>query len=273
MESYFFVPASNTKFLERAKTLQSDYLILDLEDSVLTREVQFAIDNIKSFENKSRCFIRIPLKNEDTNFNVEIIRQLNNLNFHHFILPKIQSEQELENLVLHIPDLFRHRQILLVEHPKLLLQLTSILTQYNFFGIAFGSHDYTSVMQMEHTSENLLWTKHYLLNHAKAFHMHCLDLASMNIRDEHLFQKECQEAYHLGFDGKLIIHPMQLQVMNTAKFYSEEDLKLALHIRQKLKEVGGIENYNIHVIEGKVIERPHLKKYLDILKKEGYETI
>ncbi len=273
MESYFFVPASNRKFVEKSQHLDCDYLVLDLEDSVLSTDLASAFENIKELPNKSHCFLRIPLSNDQPDETAEMIHKMRAVGYNQFILPKLLSIDKLRSIVRFVPDIFKHKQLLLIEHPRLLLDLKSILAEYNFFAIALGSHDYTNVMRMDHNDENLYWSRHYILNHAKAFGIRCLDIASMNIADEKGFSEECKKAYSLGFDGKLLIHPMQLAVINSSKFYSEEDISFALLVRKKIQEVGGLENFGIANIKGKIVEKPHLRKYLDILNKEGYDPI
>jgi len=273
MKSYFFIPASNKKFLEKITSLVADFLILDLEDSIHPNDLQSSIDNITQINKKSKCFVRIPLEADRLEYTLHVIGKLKAAGYHQFVFPKIQAKKELSQIVDAQPGIFNEKQILLIEHPRLLISLTEILNEFQFYGIALGSHDYVNVMQMKHTTENLMWAKHYMLNYGKAYTMECIDIASMNVVDENAFKEECQATYDLGFEGKMLIHPMQLKIMNTAKFYTEEDLNTALLIQKKIKEVGGIENFTVYKIDNKVIERPHLKKYLDILEQEGYGSI
>ena len=273
MRSYFFIPASNKKFLEKVTTLAADYLIFDLEDSILQDDLQFSIDNISHIEAKNKCFVRIPWAVDNLRYSLQVIDRLKTVGYHQFVFPKIQTQQELNVIVDVQSNLFNDKQILLIEHPKLLINLSEILDKFPFYGIALGSHDYANIMHMKHTAENLLWAKQYILNYSKAYSVECIDIASMNVTDENAFREECQHAYDLGFEGKMLIHPMQLKIMNTSKFYSEEEVELALFIQRKIKEIGGIENFTVYKINEKIIEKPHLKRYLDILEQEGHGKI
>jgi len=273
MKSYFFIPASNKNFLNKIVSLAADYLILDLEDSVLPNDLQASIDNIRAIDTKEKCFVRIPWLADNVSFSLHVIEKLRSIGYHQFVFPKIQTKSELDSIVNAQPEIFNNQQILLIEHPKLLISIAEILDKFPFYGIALGSHDYVNEMQMRHTAENLLWAKHYILNYGKAYSMECIDIASMNVVNEGSFEEECQSAYDLGFEGKMLIHPMQLKILNTVKFYTKEDLQTALLIQKKIKEIGGINNFTVHKIDNKVIEKPHLKKYLDILEQEGYGSI
>lgn len=269
MDSYFFIPASNQKFVAKIETLHSKFFVLDLEDAIHSDEIQTAIELIKSIQNKDCCYVRIPISHEHLSTTIDLLGELQSSGYHQFVFPKFQLAEEVGAIVDGRIDLTKHRQILLVEHPRLLMNLSTILAEYPFFGVALGSHDYSSSMNMKHTSENLLWARQSLLNNGKAYGKTCIDTASMNITDRIDFRQECQQAYDLGFEGKMLIHPLQLEVLNSSTFYSSEDRETALLLKDKIEEIGGIDRYTLFRINNKVIEKPHLKKYLSILEKEG----
>lgn len=268
MKSYFFIPASKQKFLNKVGEIPADHLVFDLEDSIAIDEIDEAILSLSAIKGRisNRDFIRIPwyIGNPERTFS--IIGKLRESGFYNYFLPKIESLNELHLLYKSYPDIFSAKIILLIENPKLLLNLQEVLNSYSFSALAFGSHDYAAFMNMKHNEKNLLWPRQYILNFAKAQLIESLDIAPMNINDEDSLILEYQAAYELGYEGKMLIHPFQLEVLNKMTYFSQEDIEIALELEKYIDSIGGKENFIIHRIADKVIERPHLNKYLSILK-------
>lgn len=88
----------------------------------------------------------------------------------------------------------------------------------------------------------------------------------MELQNQELFEKEIIDGFQKGYDAKFFIHPWQKHVYDSINFYNEIDYKWALRIQEELENVGNLNEFNPVVINGQIIERPHLNRMKKILK-------
>lgn len=276
MESYFFIPAVNEIFIKNISRLSADYFVFDFEDSINISNIDKAIDLTRKINISNNFFARFYWNTHAPEFSSVSLKKILQLGFKNFFIPKFRTTEELDtvySLLKSNPSFNQFKIVLLIENAQALCSIESILKVYRPFAVAFGSHDYCAEMGMLHTADNILWARNYLLNFGKAASVRCIDVASMNIKDKTSFEEECTDAFNKGFDGKVLIHPVQLEVFNNTKYYTDEELQVALKVRDILKQKGGIANFSIANIDGLVIEKPHLNRYLKILKMANYDTV
>jgi citrate lyase beta subunit len=183
------------------------------------------------------------------------------------VFPKLDSLQDFETTF----EVFKNRDIkiiLLVETPLLFLQVQEVLLKYKpyFSGIGIGSHDFMSVIGGVHTMENIEYIRQHILYLARAFEITAIDIASMELKNEALFEAEIIDGFQKGYDAKFFIHPWQVQVYDDINFYDAEEYEWALQIQEELENVGNQNEFNPIVINGQIIERPHLNRMKKILK-------
>jgi hypothetical protein len=120
-----------------------------------------------------------------------------------------------------------------VEGPSGLFELNKAMSMdvINIVGVGFGSHDYCNHMNIKHCKENFSFARQYVLNMAKAFNIEAIDIVCLNLEDVSVFIEECIDGFNLGFDGKFLIHPKQLDEISDIKFFSNEDIALANKIK------------------------------------------
>ncbi|NTW33873.1 MAG: hypothetical protein HGB12_14870 [Bacteroidetes bacterium] len=280
LNSYLFIPANKQHFINKVNLLNADYFIFDVEESVSYSEQISCIENLKKIDLKSNYFIRPPLFSAaDGKINTVFIHNLIEIGFLNFVLPKITELSELiliKNLVLdkYSVESKQFRFIVLIENPMGLLNLLSIVRNSPIVidSIGIGSHDYCNAMGMQHTAQNLYFAKHSLLNIGKAFNINTIDTVSTIFNDEISFEQECKDAYSMGFDGKFLIHPNQLKVLQNTKYYTVQEIDEALKVYEKMKNID-VNDFSIVEINGKIFERPHLKRILKIVKwKNNYDS-
>ena len=87
------------------------------------------------------------------------------------------------------------------------------------------------------------------------------DIACMEVKDVEIFRKEVEESISMGFDGKFIIHPRQLDILNAYPFYSKGDFEEAEQVLDEYERLG---NPSVFVFNGRAIEPPHIENYSKI---------
>ena len=135
----------------------------------------------------------------------------------------------------------------------------------NITGITLGSHDYTNVVGMKHTTHYLYFARNYVLNVAKAFDLMAIDIASMNINDDEEFSNECLDAFNMGYDAKFVLHPQQLEVLKKTEYFNQEEVESALEIYEEIKTVD-LDQFSVIKLNGKLYEKPHLKRIMKIVE-------
>lgn len=259
LQSYFFIPANSLSKLKKVNSIKSDYFIFDLEDTISLSQVSNAIENLELLPNRHSNYVR-PKLVENEKLYIDVISDLLKLGYKKFVLPKLQSLQMWSDLldVIVCDDL---EIILLVEHPRLLLNLTELLEKHGRLinSIGFGSQDYCTYSGLKHTISNIDKVRFEISWRANAYNIECIDTASMNISNSSLFKKDCQNAFEMGYTGKFLIHPWQLKCLKKTSYYDDEEIRW---YNKVIKSIENIKNHDLSaiVVEGQVVEKPHLKK-------------
>lgn len=271
MDAFFFVPGNRLHKIESILKSYGSNIIIDLEDAVKESERGGIMKQLVYDRPFQEHYIRLPLYNFKGE-RLDLLENLLNAGYSKFVLPKIDAIGEFDALY---PTIKNHNVeiILLVETPRLFLETRELLTKYNecFSGIGLGSHDFMSVVGGPHSLANLEYVRQHILYLAKAFNIIAIDIASMQLSGNKELEDEIMDGFNKGYEGKFFIHPWQIEVLKTIKFYSEEEYKWALMIEGQLKKGGSSDEFNPVVIDGQVIERPHLKRAERILKFYKHE--
>ncbi|WP_299248751.1 aldolase/citrate lyase family protein [uncultured Lacinutrix sp.] len=267
MDSYFFVPGNRVHKLDTIKSLGVSQIIIDLEDAVKFSEREEIFKKFKNTENLKQHFVRIPLFNEKEVLDLHFLNNFIALGYTKFVFPKLNSFEEVSKVFNSINNI-NLQVILLIETPRLFLEAKEVLLTFKRFvtGIGIGSHDFMSVVGGEHSLKNLEFLRQQLLYLARMINITAIDIASMNLNEEEAFKEEVLDGFKKGYDAKFFIHPWQFKTYQELKLYSKEEYIWATKILTTLKEVGSEEEFNPIVIDGEVIERPHLNKAKKINK-------
>lgn len=264
--SYFFIPASHPNLKKKAGVIKADYLIIDFEDATLPIERTEALKKLKDFESKEKLWIR-PAIFDNSNHDTSVFLQLIKVGYRNFIIPKCRTLSQLNYLesLLGNHVLAELRIVLLVENPECLLNLRQIIegSLMKIEGIGFGSQDYCTETGMKHTFDYLRIPRFQIMNTAKAFGLKCVDIACMDTQAGNIFKDEITEAFQMGFDGKFLIHPSQLEVLRKFSFYSTDEIQVAEKVLNEYNQLG---RPAVFVYNNKAIEPPHIKHFSKIIK-------
>lgn len=266
MESYFFIPANRLHKIESIKELSIDKIIIDLEDAIKFSERDVFSHALKDSSIDRSCFIRVPIYDYKNILDLELYFALKKIGYTNFIFPKLQNYNDVKELVTHIQA--SEKIIILVETPLLLLELKEVLSSFQsyFYGVGLGSHDLMNIIGGEHTLENIEFYRNKVLLYAKAYQLKSFDIASMELEDEDSLKAEILNGFKKGFDAKFYIHPWQIIQKDKLTFYNDKDLNWAIKINEVFQKVGNAEEFNPIVVDGEIIEKPHLNKVFTILK-------
>jgi len=269
MESYFFLPASKLNKLQELRKLKIKEFIIDFEDAIKASQRNIFFLELNSLSNSKEFYLRVPLHsltNEDK-LDLALISEFIEQGYTKFVFPKITSTNQFEQ-VLKTLKTAALEIILLVETPRLYLELQSTILNYqkNLTGIGLGSHDFMSIVGGKHTLKNLEVVRQNILYLAKSCNITSIDIASMDINDKESFKEEVLDGFNKGYEAKFIIHPKQFNIINSIQFYSEGEYTQALKIEEELSKLENKKEFNPIVLDGKIIEQPHINRAKQILK-------
>jgi len=140
----------------------------------------------------------------------------------------------------------------------------------NIKGLTLGSHDFVNDLEMRYSIEELKVYRQNILLYARAYDLKPIDIASMEIKKINSFKDEVLSGFNMGYRAKMFLHPSQLDAIKEIDFFTEEEVYFAMEV---MKEFPNISN-EIGTIKfkGRILEKPHIKRILEIVNYKKYET-
>ena len=269
MRTLLSVPGNRQKMIDKARHLPADMLILDLEDSIPQAEKETARTMVQeSIAGMAlagqQVFVRINsiasgLALED--LEAVIVPGIDGIN-----QPKPAAASDVIEVADNIEWLERERGIeggsikLLpwVETAKGLLNAFEIASASpRVVGIVFGAEDFaldTGIMRTEGGDE-LLYPRTMVVIAARAAGVSAIDTPYNNFRDEAGLEREATLARNLGFDGKFLIHPDQIEPVNRIFRPTEEEIDRARQVVAAFEEAEA-KGLGATSLDGKMIDTP-----------------
>ncbi len=275
LRSYFFIPASRPRFIQKINSLNADNFVFDLEDAIAENDIETAIVNLKQVPDVTPYWIRPRLFKNNQEINNKQLETLFEMGFRRFFLPKLETPEQISDLnnIFDYYDIKDFEWILLIESPLALINIKTMLEsgEYPVKGIALGAQDYASKTQMQFSEQRIQWARTKLLNVAYALNVEPIDYASMIISDMNHFANDTLEGFRMGYQAKIIIHPNQLKTLQALEYYSIDEIDQAKRLSHII-DLSKAEKMHAIVVEGKTYERPHLeriKRILDYAEKRN----
>ncbi len=264
--SVLYMPGANERALEKAKGLDADALILDLEDAVApdakaeARERVCAAAQSGEYGAKE---ITIRANGLDTEWHADDIAAVAKAGPDAVVVPKVNSAADVHAIETALdkagaPD---HTAIwAMVETPIAMLHVEEIASASERLAVlVMGTNDLAKELQAEHVPgrQPLLTGLGLALLGARATGKVILDGVFNNIKDEEGFEAECVQGRQLGFDGKTLIHPGQLDICNRVFAPSEEDVERSKVIIAAFEEAKAA-GKGVVTVDGRMIENMHV---------------
>lgn len=263
-----FVPGNNPAMMQDAFIYGPDSIMLDLEDSVTMAEKDTArllVHNaLKSIDyGDTEMVVRInPLS---TPYGKKDIEAVVKAGVHVIRMPKTETaeevrevEREIERVEEKLGCLGRTRIMAAIESTLGVVNAYSIaVASGRMMGIALGAEDYCANLKAQRTPEGseLLLARQTIVVAARAAGIDALDTVYSNLNDMETFRKEVELIKQLGFDGKSIINPRQIEVVNEVFAPKPKEIEKALTIIAAIKEAEK-RGSGVIAVNGKMVDRP-----------------
>ncbi len=221
--SVLYMPSSNQRALEKARTLPVDGLILDLEDSVGPEHKETAREAACAAVRSGEYGLReltIRVNGMDTPWHEDDFAAACAAGPDGIVVPKVGSAKQVKALVASMeghgaPE--RTTLWAMVETPEAIFKVRKIAAASPRLAVlVMGTNDLVKELRAEHVPGRapLLTSLSLALLAARRAGVAILDGVYNDVRDDEGFAAECRQGRDLGFDGKTLIHPGQVAVCN-----------------------------------------------------------
>jgi len=271
--SVLYMPGANERALDKAKGLPADAIIFDLEDAVAPDAKAEARERVCAAAASGEYGLReltIRVNGIDTDWHADDLRAAAQAGPSAVVVPKINSANEVHQIEKALesagaPD---HTMIwAMVETPVAMLHAEEIASCSERLSVlVMGTNDLAKELHAEHVPgrQPLLTGLGLCLLAARAAGKVILDGVYNDIKDEEGFTAECLQGRQLGFDGKTLIHPSQLEPCNKAFAPSEAEVESAREIIAAFDEATAA-GKGVVTVNGRMIENLHVDNSRRIL--------
>lgn len=270
--SALYMPGANTRALDKAKSLSADCLILDLEDAVAPDAKIQARENIRAALESGfgyrEAIVRINGLN--TQWGLDDLKYFADAKADAILLPKVESAsqiQEVANLLKQFNPSNTLKIWAMIETPMAIFKLPEIASSHPLLEtLVMGTSDLVKDLHARHTPSRVETQVALSLSvlAARAHHLCVLDGVHLSLDDEAGLKLSCIQGRDMGFDGKTLIHPSQINFANEIFGPSPQEIDEA---KQKIAayEAAISSGAGIAVLNGKLVEELHIQDAKRIL--------
>ena len=265
LRSVLYMPSSNERALEKARSIPCDGLILDLEDAVApdakpaAREAAAAAAASGDY---GRRTVTIRVNGIGTEWHADDMVAASQAGPAAIVVPKVGSADEVRALVTAMEEAGAPDHTMLwamVETPVAILDALAIARASERLGaFVLGTNDLVKELYAEHVPGRspILPSLHTALLAGRAAGIAVIDGVYNDVKDTEGFLAECEQGRQMGFDGKTLIHPGQVAGANTAFAPSEQAVADARGLVQAWEDGqgAGVVTYNGRMVESLHVE-------------------
>lgn len=265
--SLLYMPGSNTRALEKGRSLPADGLILDLEDAVAPDAKKEARRNIaeavkQGGYGKREIIVRV--NGLDTDWGRDDVAAVATCGADAILLPKVESAamvRGLERLMTEAGAPSRLAIMCMMETPRGILRAEEIAgASKRLSCLVMGTSDLVKDLNAAHTPERLpvLTSLSLCVLAARAHGLAIVDGVHLDLNDDEGFAGHCRQGRQLGFDGKTLIHPKTIAMANEIFGPSAEEVEQARRIIEAHGEATRA-GKGVVVLDGKLVENLHVE--------------
>ncbi len=268
LRSVLYIPGSKPRALDKARGLACDAIIFDLEDAVSPDEKAAARATLAAALAEGGYGARlkiIRINGLDTEWGAEDAKAAATMDADAILLPKVASPADLDALAAITGDIPLWA---MMETPGAMLGAAPIAAHPKLQAMVMGTNDLAKDLQTRFRADRLplIAGLGLCVLAAKAHGCAIIDGVYNAFKDDDGLKAECEQGRDMGFDGKTLIHPAQLDVANAA--FSPTDAEVDLARRQiDAYEAVIASGQSVAVVDGKIVENLHVATARETLSK------
>lgn len=266
--SALYVPGSNARALEKARSLPADALILDLEDAVApsakeeARSLALAALRSGGF---GRRELVLRVNGAGTPWGAADLAAAARSGAQAVLLPKVEGASEVRQAERALREAGAPpAQALwcMVETPRGVLRAAEIAAASPRLAcLVAGTTDLTKELRARHTPDRVavLASLSLVVLAARANGLAALDGVHLDLDDQAGFEAACRQGRDLGFDGKTLVHPGTIEAANRAFAPAPEEVALARRVMAAHAEAEAA-GKGVVVVDGRLVEALHVEE-------------
>ncbi|GAC1611760.1 MAG: CoA ester lyase [Mycobacteriales bacterium] len=265
LRSVLYMPSSNARALEKAKALPADGIIFDLEDAVAPDAKELAREQAcaaVASGDYGRRLLTIRCNGLDTPWGADDLAAAADSGAAAVVIPKVSGPAYLEQVTAalakaHAPDTLQIWAM--VETPASIFAVREIAGFERVSVLVMGTNDLAKELRAALVSgrEPLLPHLATALLAAREAGIGVLDGVYNDVKDLDGFEDECRQGMELGFDGKTLIHPTQVEVANRIWAPSQAEVDHARRVIEAF-EAATRDGRGVVTVDGRMIENLHV---------------
>jgi citrate lyase subunit beta/citryl-CoA lyase len=262
--SVLYMPGANARALDKARSLPCDGLIFDLEDAVAADAKEVARGNVVSALKQGDYGYReliVRVNALDTPWGAEDVAAVARLGIDGVLFPKVETLLQVDAAISAL-DAAGGRSVavwFMVETPLAVLDVRRLAAHSARLAVlVMGTSDLVKELRARHTEgrDNLAFALQHCVLAARALGLDLLDGVHLDFRNEVSFRAACRQARDMGFDGKSLIHPAQVEPANEIFGYDDAAVAQARRVLE-VWEAAQAQSKGVAVLDGQLIENLH----------------
>lgn len=260
-----YVPGCNLRYLEKARMLPADSVILDLGDPILLAAKEQSRANVVQHVLQGGFGERevvVRINDLDSPWGHDDLKAVANIGADAILFTNVESREDVLTAVAAL-DAAGGAQtpvMVMIESPLAVLHAEEIASASDRIAcMIIATSDLVSQLHARSTSERLplLTSLSLVILAARAYRRSVVDGINPHLKDMQAFEYACRLARDLGFDGKSLVHPIQLAYANDAFTPKQAEVHSAKQIISALSAANAAGRGTV-VVNDKLIEHHHI---------------
>ncbi len=261
--SLLYMPGANSRAMDKARTLDCDTVIFDLEDAVSpdakAQARQQVLEAVSAGGYGHRELV-VRANGLDTPWGEEDVAAFAGQRINAMLFPKIEATSQVTEIVDAVNRCGGNELPvwLMIETPRGVLHLERFADQPRVEALVMGTSDLVKELRARHTEErhNLDYALQHCVMVARYLGKDIFDGVHLDFRNEASLRLACEGGRAMGFDGKTLIHPAQVDIANEVFGYSAEAVQEAYKTLE-VWQAALAEGKGVAVLDGKLVENLH----------------
>jgi citrate lyase subunit beta / citryl-CoA lyase len=275
-----FIPGNNKRFIEKAKLLNADIVCFDLEDSVPLDEKQTARDLVSEELDKKEDFgnrnVYVRINSYESGIAIQDLDAIVSDEIDGIVIPKVNNQSEINHLTLRLNELERKKAMskkigimASIESARGLVNSYSIATaDSRLKTLVFGVFDFLSDMGLDYVQDGIEYSfaRAKIPIDARAAGIGAIDAIWQKVDDVEGLVRDAATAKRLGYQGKCVIHPKQVEPVANVFIPSNNEIDWARKVIQALEEtmekgrgIGAV------TVDGRMVDAAHYRQAKSVL--------
>lgn len=264
--SVLYMPGANPRAMDKARTLACDSIIFDLEDAVAPGSKAEARGNVAQTLQQGGYGYReliVRCNGTDTPWWRDDVAEFAGQPVSALLFPKIESLTQVEEIAAAVDEAGGSKLPLwlMIETPVGVLDLAEFAGHSRVTTLVMGTSDLVKELRAEHVADrrNLDFALQRCVMIARRYGRDILDGVHLDFRNLESFRSTCEDGRAIGFDGRTLIHPGQIDIANEVFGFDAAAIEHAHRVMQAWQEAITA-GKGVAVLDGKLIENLHAQE-------------